>query len=454
MMSFTKHLFLCLSAMLCTSVSAQIRFEDYFLEKTMRLDYYHAGNAQEEYFFFDEVIEEPYWAGNKHYLIEHRNVGNLMFFVKDKTTGTLLYSRGYCTLFTEWQATPEAQITSKAMPEGIVFPFPKHDVTVEIHTRNVATGKFQKKFSCDIDVDSYFIRKSRPHLSTIDIHYQGHPAQCVDIVLLSEGYTEEERDKFVQACHTFASDILSYEPYTEFKKHFNIRAVWVPSEESGVSIPGEHLWKKTALGAKYYTFNSERYQMIEDYQLLLDAAAHVPYEIIYVLSNSQKYGGGGIYNFYGISAANIPGAATRKTYSHEFGHLFVGLADEYVGGTEMEGIYPPSSEPWEENITTLADFSSKKDWKQMLGDAPVPTPTKKTQWQLDPKNPDSPDYNPQKPWQVGVYEGGGYLPKGVYRPYPNCMMNWFHRIDIYCPVCQQAIKRTVDLYIGPENNAE
>ena len=99
------------------------------------------------------------------------------------------------------------------------------------------------------------------------------------------------------------------------------------------------------------------------------------------------------------------------------------------------------------NITTLADFSSKKDWKQMLGDAPVPTPTKKTQWQLDPKNPDSPDYNPQKPWQVGVYEGGGYLPKGVYRPYPNCMMNWFHRIDIYCPVCQQAIKRTVDLYI-------
>jgi hypothetical protein len=251
----------------------------------------------------------------------------------------------------------------------------------------------------------------------------------------------------VQACHTFASDILSYEPYTEFKKNFNIRAVWLPSEESGVSIPGEHLWKKTALGAKYYTFNSERYQMIEDYQLLLDAASHVPYEIIYVLSNSQKYGGGGIYNFYGISAANIPGAATRKTYSHEFGHLFVGLADEYVGGTEMEGIYPPSTEPWEENITTLADFSSKKDWKQMLGDAPVPTPTKKTQWQLDPKNPDSPDYNPKNPWQVGVYEGGGYLPKGVYRPYPNCMMNWFHRIDIYCPVCQQAIKRTIDLYI-------
>ena len=240
-------------------------------------------------------------------------------------------------------------------------------------------------------------------------------------------------------------DFFSYEPYTSNKQNFNIRAVWSPSKESGVSIPGEHIWKNTALNAHYYTFYSERYQMIEDYQSILDVAANAPYEIIYILTNSQKYGGGGIYNFYGISAADIPGAATRKTYSHEFGHLFAGLGDEYVGGSEMDGIYQPGVEPWEQNITTLADLDSK-EWKKMLGDAPVPTPVKESNWELNPQNPKSADYDPKKPWKLGVYEGGGYLQKGVYRPWPNCMMNWFHRIDVYCPVCVKEIQNTINLY--------
>ena len=219
----------------------------------------------------------------------------------------------------------------------------------------------------------------------------------------------------------------------------------MPSEESGVSIPGENLWRNTALKAHYYTFDSERYQMIEDYQTILDAASNAPYDLVYILTNSQKYGGGGVYNFYGISAAEIPGAATRKTYSHEFGHQFVGLGDEYVGGAEMSDIYFPNVEPWEPNITTLANLESK-DWKKLLGDAPVPTPVKETAWELNPQNPNAAPYNPKKPWVLGVYEGGGYLQHGVYRPWPNCMMNWFHKIDVYCPVCVKEIQNTIDLY--------
>ena len=438
---------------LCTALAismaaiahGQVKFEDYFVNKTMRFDYYHAGDAKSEHFYVDEVIEEPYWAGNKHYLVDERNVGSHQFKVIDKASGKVIYSRGFNTLFNEWQCTPEAKKTAKAMPEGIVFPYPKNDVIVEFYTRENATGKMHKKFAYEIDVDSYFIRKSRPTLSTMDIHYTGNPAKRVDVVIIPEGYTEAEKDKFIEAAKAFAEDILCYEPYTEYRDKFNFRAVWAPSEESGISIPGENLWRSTVLDAHYYTFDSERYQMFEDYQRVLDIAANVPYEIIYVLTNSQKYGGGGIYNFYGMSAANIPGPSTRKTYSHEFGHLFVGLADEYVGGTEMSDLYFPGIEPWEANITTLTNLDAKT-WGRLLPEKFSDKDIDHAGWGLNPQNPASPDFNPKKPWALGIYEGGGYLQQGVYRPWPNCMMNWFHRIDVYCPVCQEAVRETIDLF--------
>ena len=179
-----------LGAFMSLPANAQVKFEDYFMEKTMRFDFYHAGNAQTENFYFDEIIEEPYWAGNKRYLVDDREMGNQMFKVIDKASGKVIYSRGYSTLFSEWQATPEAKTTSKAMPEGVVFPYPKTDVTIEFYSRSNSTGKFSKKFTYDIDVDRYFVRKSRPSLSTIDIHYTGNPAKRVEVVLIAEGNTD------------------------------------------------------------------------------------------------------------------------------------------------------------------------------------------------------------------------------------------------------------------------
>jgi len=132
-------------------------------------------------------------------------------------------------------------------------------------------------------------------------------------VLLPEGYGAGERAKFESACREFAREFFSYSPFREYASRFNIRAVWAPSADSGVTIPGERVWRNTACGASFYTFGSERYQMVDDFQRLRDIAAHVPYDYIYVLSNTQKYGGGGIFNFYGISAAHHP-TRTGKIY--------------------------------------------------------------------------------------------------------------------------------------------
>ena len=115
---------------------------------------------------------------------------------------------------------------------------------------------------------------------------------------------------------------------------------------------------------------------------------------------------------------------------HEFGHSFGGLADEYFYDEDvMNGLYPLSIEPWEQNITTRVNFASK--WEDMLTkDTPVPTPVAD-----------------KAKYPTGVYEGGGYSAKGIYRPAFDCRMRT-NEYPTFCPVCQRSIKRIIEFYTG------
>ncbi len=421
-MKKTTTLLLLLMAI---SSSAFAQFDKYFMPKTLRLDYYHCGDASSEHIFFKELIEEPYWAGNPDRCIDDKELGNQRLCVYDLASGEMIYSQGYCTLFTEWQTTQEAQTTPKSYAEAVVMPFPKSPVRVVINSRD-KKNNWVEIFNLEVDPSSYWIRPSRPSLETFEVVYSGAAAKKVDIVVLSEGYTEQNRDKFYADCEVFAHELLSFEPFKSRRKEFNIRGVWSPSKESGASMPGENIWKDTALKSQYYTFDSERYIMIDDLQRVRDIAANVPYDVIYVLSNTKKYGGGGIYNFYGISAAGDPSFA-GKVYVHEFGHLFAGLADEYVGADNYDSpFYHQGVEPWEENLTTLADFD-KKPWKAMLEEGTA-IPTEECEENQD---------------KLGVYQGGGYLKEGVYRPWINCLMRTLSP-DEFCPVCTKALSDRMD----------
>jgi hypothetical protein len=400
------------------------QFDKYFEDKSLRLDYYHCGNAHDERFFFDELIQEPFWGGSETNLIDTKNYGNHSVEVRTADSKELIYSRGYCTLFDEWQTTEESGTTDCCYPESVIMPFPKQKVLVSILTRK-HNGIFEKKFEYLVDPQSYFIKKEKEKLPVFDVVHSGEPKNKVDIVLLPEGYTENQKELFIADCKKFADEFFKYSPYSENKDKFNIRGVWAASKDEGPDIPGKNIWNKTLLNGSYYTFNSERYLMIKDYQGVRDVAGNAPYDYIYILANTEKYGGGAIYNFYGISAAHHPDES-GKIYIHEFGHLFAGLGDEYVGGVEYSDFYPANVEPWEPNLTTLVNFDSK--WKNMLpAETPVPTPNK-----------------PENSRNLGVYEGGGYVSKGVYRPWINCLMNNLHTIDIFCPVCSKAIQDMID----------
>jgi len=317
------------------------------------------------------VKSEPIWGGSHITLIDTLNYGEYYFKAFDVKSNKLIYSHGYCTLFNEWQFTEEAKHTSRTFTETAVMPFPKNDVRIEFYSRNFMDVN-EKMFEYTVEVKNYFISAERQMTFPVyDALISGEPANKVDVVILPEGYTAGEMDKFKSDCDKFAAGLFTVEPYTRNRDKFNIRAVLAPSVESGSDIPGDKVWKNTIMNSSFYTFDSERYLMTYDNKSVRNLAANAPYDQIYILVNSSKYGGGAIYNFYSTSVNS--NASSAKIFVHEFGHGFAALADEYDdGSTSFNDMYPLNLEPWEPNITTLVKFESK--WKGMLhANTPVPT---------------------------------------------------------------------------------
>ncbi len=414
-----------LSLMLFT-LSVQAQFDKYFENKSLRLGYYHSGNDSSEFYSFDELIQQPYWGGSKINLVDTFNYGNYYVKVFNVKNDSLLYSRGYSTLFREWQTTAEAKKTTRTFSESVIIPYPKENVRIELYSRNW-DGVFVKKFSYEVDTDNYFIKHDRRLVyPAFDVKVNGDPAKKVDIVILPEGYTEAGMGRFINDCRKFVSDFFTFAPYTHNRDKFNFRAVLAPSQESGTDIPAKGIWKNTILNTSYYTFNSERYLMTMDDKSVCDLAANAPYDQIYILVNSKKYGGGAIFNYYNVSVNSNRQSA--KILIHEFGHGFAGLADEYYDNSTAYGtFYNLNIEPWEPNITTLKRFDKK--WKHLVKPGtPIPTPAKKKFRNT-----------------VGAFEGGGYEPKGMYRPMQDCLMNTFNG-NRFCPACREAIQKMIDFY--------
>ena len=415
---------------LVAPIFASAQFDKYFENRTMRVDYYHSGDYQTDTYFIDEIIAEPYWGGSKLNLIDDTKFGKYLVKVLDKVSGTVIYSRSYSTLFGEWQTVDEAKSVQKSFSESVVFPYPKSPVTVVFCTKSFDTGEYVEKYRYDIDPsDKCLIKQDNRHkLPVYEVHKGGNgdASHKVDIVIVPDGYTASQMSLFKKDCEKFKNEFFNYEPYTSHKDDFNIHAVLAPSEESGVDEPCRGIWKNTVVSCSYWSLGSERYLMTTDNKTLRDVAANAPYDQIYILVNSTKYGGGGIYNWYctGVNSNKMAG----KIIVHEFGHGFAGLGDEYVGGAEYNDFYNKKLEPADPNVTTLVNFDVK--WKDMIEPGtPIPTPA-------------TAEYKDK----VGVYEGAGYMSKDFYRPMQDCLMNHF-QCEEFCPVCKRAIVRMIEFYI-------
>jgi hypothetical protein len=331
-------------------------------------------------------------------------------------------------LFDEWQSTAEAKLLKRSFYETVQFPFPKKTVKLELQERN-SKGIFNKKYEIYINPDDPYINKESVTQYPVNkIVDSGDPLYSLDIVFIPEGYTQNEMDKFRKDAERFAGYFLECTPYKENKDKINIWTIEVPSMESGVTNPGINQWKNTPMNFSYYTQGTERYLMSLNIKAIRDIAGCVPYDNICVISNSAKYGGGAIYNYY----TSFPSDDKYGPYLivHEFGHHFCALGDEYyTSQVSVEDYYKVDVEPYEANLTTLVNFDKK--WKYMI-ESGIPIPTPATDEYKD---------------KLGAFEGGGYVAKGVYRPMQDCTMK-SKTYNNFCPVCKKAIIDMINYYTG------
>jgi hypothetical protein len=412
---------------LSLTLQAQLVYDDHFTDRTMRFDFVLAGNSTTTKVYPVSIREEPFWGGSLTNLTDTFGYGNFRYEVFDSVTNTLIYSRGFNTLYQEWQTTAEARSMERVYHEVVTFPFPKNKVNFVLSIRG-RDGLFTKLYETTINPASYFISRESPVSALASrIYGSGDPHTSLDLAFIAEGYTREEMGKFRSDVRRLADILFNEAPFDKYKDRINIWAVEAVSQESGTDVPGEGIYVNTALNTSYYTFDIDRYLTTQDIETVNDYAAAAPHDQIIVLINSPRYGGGGVYNYYSAVTSDHP--FTPQVFTHEFGHGFAGLADEYYSSdVAYEEYYPLDVEPWEPNITTQVNFDSK--WKDLIArSVPVPTPNNKKYIGV-----------------TGLFEGGGYSAKGIYRPSFDCRMK-SNQADSFCEVCQRAIEGMILFYL-------
>ena len=421
-----KHILFLLCLIAVSSTRAQV-FADHFANKTLRVDYIFNGNASGQAICLDGLSALPTWAGRKHHLAELPLQGNGQIVMRNAASGKTIYTTSFSSLFQEWLETDEARNVTKGFENTFLLPYPLQPVEIEITLldprRNVRASMKHIVHPNDVLIEQKGNSHITPHKYLL---YNVSPEKCIDVAILAEGYTLQEMQTFYEDADIACKSIFDHEPFKSMKKRFNVVAVASPSTDSGVSVPRLNEWKHTAFGSHFSTFYSDRYLTTSRVKAIHDALAGIPYEHIIILANTEEYGGGGIYNSYTLTTAHHP--MFRPVVVHEFGHSFGGLADEYFYDNDvMTDTYPLDIEPWEQNISTQVDFAAK--WKDMLSEnTPVPTPAEVSE-----------------NYPTGVYEGGGYSAKGIFRPAENCRMRT-NEYPAFCPVCQRALRRIIEFY--------
>ncbi|MFB7129957.1 M64 family metallopeptidase [Kitasatospora sp. NPDC056273] len=233
----------------------------------------------------------------------------------------------------------------------------------------------------------------------------GEPAAKLDVVVIGDGYTAQEQDKFRADAAQKWREMTAVEPYASYRALFNVWAVSAISPESGVTgDPDQGTVRHTALGSYFWCDGVERLLCVDEKAVESYAAKAPQADLVLVVANSAKYGGAG-YNdvksplgYEGIATVAGGNAKSGQIAVHETGHSLGKLADEYA--YDGQGTYQ-GSEPTEANISTLTADRMRQQgtkWSRWLGQA-------------------SPDGG-----TVGAYEGGGYYPTGLYRPTENSIM--------------------------------
>lgn len=460
-------------ALACAPAATPGDFDTFFTGRTLRFDYYHSGTASEEHASLDALRLEGEWPGSRVHLLDDTNLGKYEFLVIDRATNQAIYSRGFASIYGEWETTGEAKLAWRTFHESQRFPEPKRPVQLLLKKR-APDGSFREFFSTVVEPSSRFVDRSSitPRGEVIALFENGPSAKKVDLLVMADGYRAAEREKFVRDVTRLVGVMFETEPFRARRGDFNARALFVPAPESGISNPRKSVWRDSPLALSFNAFDSDRYVLTYANRVLRETAAQAPYDTLILLFNDRKYGGGGIFNLWATVASDTEPAP--YVFVHEFGHSFAGLADEYYSSqVAYEAFNAKGVEPWEPNVTALIDRTRLKWGDLVVSGTPIPTP-----WDQEAYDKVDLGYQAQrkklieeqapeeaaealfrevkaktKPMlagekhfgQVGAFEGAAYEAKGLYRPEVDCIM-FTRNPTSFCRVCARAIERVIRFY--------
>jgi hypothetical protein len=484
-----KHLIAMTALIVLAATPVHAAFDDYFTDRTLRIDYHHTGDATTELVSIDRVYVYGAWAGSLVNLVDDLNYGAYYHKIYDAASGELIYSRGFDSYFKEYQTSePAADGVVKAFHESAIVPCPMQPVVFALEKRQ-KEGAMAEVFRTTVDPSDVMVVVDEAPDPEVEVRQSldsGDPHVKADIAIIGEGYTADEKEKFWSDLERFTEVFFQSEPCKSYRDRFNVYGVLKPSAESGCDEPRHGSFKNTALSATFNSMGSERYLLTEDNRTLRDIARHVPYDALYIMVNHYRYGGGGIYNFFCVYTAD--NQWSEYLMVHEFGHSFFGLADEYyTSDTAYGDFYPQGYEPAEPNITALLDPDNVK-WKDLLTPGiEIPTPWEKAEfdkqdleWQkwrreqndriaeMRKRGAPEEDVKAQEALydkrdrehavkmyeylqsskyagKVGAFEGAGYASTGLYRSSIDCIM-FTKAQKSFCPVCARAMVGIIDWY--------
>jgi hypothetical protein len=404
-------------------------FDTVFERRVLRLDLLFEGDRDSTRVSVVRLVEEPHLPFNTRRCIDPSELGSFQVQVHERVggeRGRLVYSRGFCPFFTEWKVSPLARTETRELEGSLRVPLPRTPVVISLHERD-EENRFVEILAHEFEPGRSRVTRISSDLPVSILYRGGEEDRCVDLLFMSDGFTRREEKSYREAIESFTRALLEAEPFSRHRSRINVRSIFVPSKESGVDRPSERRARDTVFDLGFGALGVERYLMTEVDRKWRDIAAAAPYEIVCLIANTEEFGGGGLYDNY-CTVSLSPGS--HLVFLHEVGHLLAGLADEYVDtGSGFHEYYRLDREPWEPNLTVSSGADGLK-WSRLLTPGiPVPTPS-----------------TSEFAGKVGLFEGGGYRTRGLYRPALDCMMRSGR--GGFCAVCQEAIEAAIERAVG------
>jgi hypothetical protein len=262
----------------------------------------------------------------------------------------------------------------------------------------------------------------------------GPSEKSVDVLFVGDGYTKRQSGKFWRDVGRYAKRLLKEPPFLWYRDRFNVRAAFVPSRHSGCDLSPVANEVTTVLESHFDSPSGRLLTFRLGKRLHAIAKQCGQVDIIFVMVNTEKYGGAGT-TLYEMTVRGrpcpAPTFAAQDTRSfiiaiHELGHSFATLADGYVDEAFARKRPLPADGkdlPYP-NVTLAGEFDDASfealrrtvKWGHFL-DLPG---AKKRKW---------------------VFEGGYFRAKGVFRPWPDCMMRTMGRP--FCPICTEEMAKAI-----------